>query len=57
LIILCDKAGYIREMVQYLWENKFNSYLEIYVLKVSSQNSGRVMGSLLDLGADEMYIQ
>ena len=43
-------------MVQYLWENKFTSYLEIYVLKVNPKNSGKVMGTLMDFGADESYI-
>lgn len=56
LIILCDKAGFIREMVQYLWENKLSTYLEIYVLKVNQKNAGKVIGSLLDLGAEEGYI-
>ena len=35
LIILCDKNGYIKEMVRYLWENQFNTYIEIYSVKVN----------------------
>lgn len=35
LIILCDKNGYIKEMVRYLWENQFFSYIEIYSVKVN----------------------
>ena len=43
-------------MVQYLWENRLNTYLEIYVLKVNQKNCGKVIGTLLDLGADESYV-
>ena len=35
LVILCDKNNFIKEMVRYLWDNGFNSYIEIYVIKVN----------------------
>lgn len=57
LIILCDKNGFVKEMTKYLWDNSLNNYLEIYVLKVNQKNSGKVLGSLLDLGAEESYIK
>jgi clathrin heavy chain len=57
LVILCDKNGYVKEMVRYLWENQFNSYIEIYVIKVNQSNSGLVLGTLMDLGAEENYIR
>lgn len=57
LIILCDKNGFVKEMTKYLWDNSLNNYLEIYVFKVNQKNSGKVLGSLLDLGAEESYIK
>lgn len=44
-------------MTKYLWDNSLNNYLEIYVYKVNQKNSGKVLGSLLDLGAEETYIK
>lgn len=44
-------------MTKYLWDNSLNNYLEIYVFKVNQKNSGKVLGSLLDLGAEELYIK
>lgn len=57
LIILCDKNGFIKEMVRYLWENQFFSYIELYSVKVNQQNAGVVLGTLLDLGAEENYVK
>jgi clathrin heavy chain len=57
LVILCDKNNYIKEMVRYLWDNGFNSYIEIYIVKVNQQNAGVVLGTLMDLGAEENYIK
>lgn len=57
LIILCDKNGYIKEMIRYLWENQFFTYIEIYSVKVNQQNAGIVLGTLLDLGAEENYVK
>lgn len=44
-------------MTKYLWDNSLNNYLEIYVFKVNQKNSGKVLGALLDLGAEEHYIK
>lgn len=44
-------------MVRYLWDNGFNSYIEIYIVKVNQQNAGIVLGTLMDLGAEENYIK
>lgn len=57
LIVLCDKNNYIKEMTRYLWDNNFNTYIEIYVIRVNPQNSGLVLGCLMDLGAEENYIR
>lgn len=57
LIILCDKNGYVKEMVRYLWENNFSAYIEMYVIRVNRENAGEVLGTLMDLGAEENYIR
>lgn len=57
LIILCDKNGFIKEMVRYLWENSLNVYIEMYVIRVNPANAGEVLGALLDLGAEESYVK
>lgn len=44
-------------MVRYLWNYNFKSYIEIYVIKVNSNNAGIVLGTLMDLGAEESYIK
>ena len=57
LIVLCDKNGYIKEMTRYLWDNNFNAYIEIYVIRVNPSNAGTVLGCLMDVGAEESYIR
>lgn len=44
-------------MVKYLWENNMRNYIEIYVLKVNQKNTGKVLGNLMDLGAEEDYVK
>lgn len=44
-------------MVKYLWENNMRNYIEIYVLKVNQKNIGKVLGNLMDLGAEEDYVK
>lgn len=57
LVILCDQNSYIKPMVRYLWENNFNKYIEMYVIRINPKKSGEVLGSLLDLGAEDSYIR
>ncbi len=44
-------------MVKFLWENNMRKYIEVYILKVNQRNTGKVLGNLMDLGADEDYIR
>ena len=57
LVILCDQNSFIKEMVRYLWENNFNKYIEMYVIRINPKKSGEVLGCLLDLGAEDSYIR
>jgi clathrin heavy chain len=57
LVILCDQNNYIKPMVRYLWENNFNKYIEMYVIRINPKKSGEVLGCLLDLGAEDSYIR
>ena len=57
LVILCDQNGFIKEMVRYLWENNFNKYIEMYVIRINPKKSGEVLGCLLDFGSEDSYIR
>lgn len=48
---------FIKEMVRYLIDNNFNKFLEVYMTKISPQNSSKVIAQLIDLGSDEHYIK
>ena len=56
LVMFCDKHGYIKEMIQYLWENQMTTVIETYVFHLNPTNSGDVLGILMDLGVEENYI-
>jgi len=57
LIYLCDANGYIEELTKYLWANQYQKYIDIYILKVNPNASPGVLGTLIDLEAEESYIK
>jgi len=72
LIYLCDANGYIeeltknlclrvlvcpQELTKYLWANQYQKYIDIYILKVNPNASPGVLGTLIDLEAEESYIK
>ena len=57
LIYLCDMHGYIEDLTRYLYTTKQLKCIEIFVFKVNSNASPKVLGSLLDLDCDENYIK
>lgn len=44
-------------MVKYLWENNCTQHIEMYILRVNRDKAGDVLGTLIDLGAEENYIR
>ena len=57
LIYLCDQHGFVDELTRYLYKNKQNRFIEIYVFKVNNDAAPKVLGTLLDLDCDETYIK
>ena len=57
LIYLCDMHGYIEDLTRYLYTTKQLKCIEIYLFKVNSSASPKVLGTLLDLDCDEIYVK
>lgn len=57
LIYLCDLHGFVPELTRYLYKAKKNRFIEIYVLKVNNAAAPKVLGTLLDLDCDEIYVK
>jgi len=57
LIYLCDTHGYQDELTRYLYKNKQNRFIEIYLFKVNNDAAPKVLGTLVDLDCDETYIK
>ena len=57
LIYLCDMHNYVEELTRYLYKNNFQRHIEIYLHKVNTQATPKVMGTLLDLDCDEIQIK
>lgn len=56
LIFVCDRHGFVDELTTYLFNNKMNKHILVYVEKMSPQNAPKVVGRLLDLDCDEQFI-
>lgn len=57
LIYLCDQHQFIDELTRYLYKNKQNKFIEIYLFKVNTTATPKVLGTLIDLDCDEIYIK
>jgi clathrin heavy chain len=57
LIHVCDRFGFVEELTAYLWTNKLQSFVTVYVQKVAPAKTPLVVGKLLDLDADEEFIK
>lgn len=57
LIYLCDMHNFIDELTRYLYNNKQNKFIEIYLFKVNQNATPKVLGTLLELDCDEVYIK
>jgi clathrin heavy chain len=57
LIYLCDMHKFIDELTRYLYNNKQNKFIEIYLFKVNQNATPKVLGTLLELDTDEIYIK
>ena len=57
LIYLCDIHGFVDELTKYLFKNNYVKFIEIYIFKVNPAASPVVLGTLVDLEADENYLK
>ena len=57
LIYLCDMHGFIDELTKFLWTTKQSKCIEIYLFKVNSSATPKVLGTLLDIDADEVFVR
>lgn len=57
LIYLCDMHNFIDELTRYLYSNRQNKFIEIYLFKVNQNATPKVLGTLIELDCDEVYIK
>lgn len=57
LIYVCDTHNFIDELTRYLYLNKQNKFIEVYLFRVNQNATPKVLGTLLELDCDEIYIQ
>ena len=57
LINVCDKHGFVDELVKYFHANNQMKFIEQYALKVNPNNVPIVAGTLMDLDSNEDFIK
>lgn len=57
LIIVCDRFGFVHDLVLYLYQNGLQNFIEVYVQRVNSARTPQVIGGLLDVDCDENTIK
>ena len=57
LIIVCDRFGFVHDLVLFLYQNGMTKYIEIYVQKVNSTRTPEVLGALMDVDCDDNIIK
>ncbi|KEI41487.1 uncharacterized protein L969DRAFT_58574 [Mixia osmundae IAM 14324] len=57
LIIVCDRFGFVHDLVLYLYQNSMVNFIEVYVQRVNSTRTPQVIGGLLDVDCDETVIK
>lgn len=57
LIIVCDRHGFVHDLVLYLYQNGLINFIEIYVQRVNSGRTPEVIAGLIDVDCDESAIK
>lgn len=57
LIIVCDRFGYISDLVRYLNKNSMRRAIEVYVTQINPDSTPVVVGALLDDDSQEDFIK
>lgn len=56
LIIVCDRFGFVDDLITYLYQNNLTKFIEIYVQKVNSEKLPKVVAALLNMDAEESFV-
>lgn len=57
LVIVCDRFGFVHDLILYLYKNKHFKFIEVYVQSVNPENTPQVIAGLLDVDCDESIIK
>ncbi|OLY81644.1 Clathrin heavy chain 1 [Smittium mucronatum] len=57
LIIVCDKYGFVNDLILHLYKCGHTKFIEVYVQQVNSSRLPSVVGALLDVDCDENVIK
>lgn len=57
LIIVCDRFGFVHDLVLFLYKNQYFKFIEVYVQSVNPANTPQVVAGLLDVDCDENIIK
>jgi len=57
LIHVCDRFGYVDELTQYLYTNNMYVFIEAYIGRMNVKACPEVVGTLLDMNANEDQIR
>ncbi|OMJ15847.1 Clathrin heavy chain 1 [Smittium culicis] len=57
LIIVCDKHGFVQDLILHLYKCGHTKFIEVYVQQVNSSRLPGVVGALLDVDCDENIIK
>eukprot|EP00808_Paulinella_micropora_P023441 g48897.t1 len=57
LIHVCDRFGYVEELVTYLYQKGKENFIEAYVQRMNAKATPQVVGTLLDLNQSEEKIK
>ncbi|KAG0240040.1 hypothetical protein BGX31_002304 [Mortierella sp. GBA43] len=57
LMIVCDRFGFVHDLVLYLYHNNLSKYIEAYVQNVNPSKTPAVIGALMEVGCDESIIK
>ena len=57
LITVCDRFGYIDELIRYFYHRNMLQNIEMYVQLINPKNTPKVVGTLLDVQCSEDFIK
>ncbi|UKK01209.2 clathrin heavy chain [Theileria orientalis] len=56
LMIVCNRMGCVRELVEYLYNNDMAGHVEVFVSSINPASVSEVVATLLDLGSNDQLL-